>query len=579
MTPDLVFGKYEIQHRLAIGGMGEVFYAMQKGVPGFERAAILKSLLPELAQQEGFIDQFLDEARVAATLNHPNVVSIYEVGMWNGTYFIAMEYIRGRNLSQLIRRSLENQQRVPPMVAARIVRDAALGLDHAHRAMDTSGRPLNIIHRDISPQNIMVRDDGVTKVVDFGIASASNRSTKTKTGSLKGKIAYMAPEQLLSAKGITPKVDQYALGVVFWEMLTGRRLFKADTQDASAELQVIKKVLEENIPKPSSLVREVPPEIDDIVMAMISRDPAGRFEHCAEAASAIDRVVVQHTPTGGESPVMAFMRRLGTEDLVIKVKTNPGANQNFVISLKQPGPNDGSVDATGKLTRPPPEPPAPPPPPKSKLPLVLGAAVLTVSASVGGYFALRGDPVVVPPPVVDAGVVIVEKVVVFDAGAPVKPGKFKFVTNPPGAKISFDGRPLGLSPQDVEGVAPNTPHYLQIEKAGFLEIAAKEVQLLEGEEKVVELTLEKLVAKVTAVVPQNDRPPPQNTGEAEPGKLTVSTTPPSRVFFDGQRKGDTPLIISPCAVGNHQLKMVFPDQTEKTETVQCKSKENIKVIR
>src|SRR5581483_11713456 len=211
-----IFDKYEIQHRLAVGGMGEVFYAVQRGaVKGFERPVILKNLLPDLAQQEGFIEQFLDEARVAATLNHPNVVSIYEVGLWNGTYFIAMEYIGGRNLSQLIKASLKKNLPIPPAVVARIIHDAAVGLDHAHSAKDGQGRSLNIVHRDISPQNIMVREDGVTKVVDFGIARASNRASRTATGAVKGKLAYMAPEQVTS-RNVTGLADQFALGVVLW---------------------------------------------------------------------------------------------------------------------------------------------------------------------------------------------------------------------------------------------------------------------------------------------------------------------------------------------------------------------------
>ncbi len=235
----LIFDKYEIQHRLAVGGMGEVFYALQRAaVKGFERPVILKNLLPDLAQQEGFIEQFLDEARVAATLNHPNVVSIYEVGLWNGTYFIAMEFIRGRNLSQLVKGSLKKNLPIPPAVIARIVRDAAMGLDHAHSAKDGQGKELNIVHRDISPQNIMVRDDGVTKVVDFGIARASNRATRTATGALKGKLAYMAPEQVLS-RNVTGLADQFALGVVLWEMCTRRRLFHGEN-----DLDLIKQVME-----------------------------------------------------------------------------------------------------------------------------------------------------------------------------------------------------------------------------------------------------------------------------------------------------------------------------------------------
>ncbi len=171
----LIFDKYEIQYRLAVGGMGEVFFARQKGVKGFDRNVILKGLLPDLAQDSNFVEQFLDEARVAANLSHPNVVGIFEVGLWNGTYFIAMEYIRGRHLGQLQRRVREAGERLPFALSARIIADAAAGLHHAHFAVDANGKRLSIVHRDISPQNIMVREDGVTKVVDFGIARAANR--------------------------------------------------------------------------------------------------------------------------------------------------------------------------------------------------------------------------------------------------------------------------------------------------------------------------------------------------------------------------------------------------------------------
>ncbi|RMH16426.1 MAG: serine/threonine protein kinase, partial [Gemmatimonadetes bacterium] len=170
--------------------MGEVFLARQTGV-AVDRLVILKSLLPELAEQEGFVDQFLDEARVAATLNHPNIVGIYEVGLWNGQYFIAMEFIHGGDLARLQRAAAKKRVSCPYQVSARMIADAALGLDHAHHAVGMDGQPLHIVHRDISPQNIMVRGDGVTKVVDFGIAKAANRATRTATGMLKGKLQYM----------------------------------------------------------------------------------------------------------------------------------------------------------------------------------------------------------------------------------------------------------------------------------------------------------------------------------------------------------------------------------------------------
>ncbi|MEO1174282.1 MAG: serine/threonine-protein kinase, partial [Myxococcota bacterium] len=217
-----VVGKYDIVRRLAVGGMAEIFLARQVGLEGFDRLVILKTLLPDLAQDEESVRSFLDEARIAATLNHPNIVGIYEVGVWEGLHFIAMEYISGETISGLLVAAHKNQRSISPLVSARIIRDAAAGLAHAHDATTIEGSPLGIIHRDISPQNIMVREDGVAKVVDFGIARAANRLARTSTGAVKGKVAYMAPEQLVG-RPLSARTDQYALGVVFWEMLTQRR--------------------------------------------------------------------------------------------------------------------------------------------------------------------------------------------------------------------------------------------------------------------------------------------------------------------------------------------------------------------
>jgi murein DD-endopeptidase MepM/ murein hydrolase activator NlpD len=324
---DWVFGKYEIQRRLAVGGMGEVFHAVQRGVPGFERPVILKSLLPHLAEQKDFVDQFLDEARVAATLNHPNVVSIFEVGAWRGVYYIAMEYIRGRNLSQLLRRAYERQQTVSPYAAAQIVHDAALGLEHAHTAADAQGRPLQIIHRDVSPQNVMVRDDGVTKVVDFGIARAANRSARTAAGMVKGKLAYMAPEQLQGLE-LTPAADQFALGIVFWELLTGTHLFRG-----GADLEIIKNVLEAEIAAPSAVARGVPTELDAVVLRMLERDPSRRFPGCGAAAEVLFSTLAGRTPQG---TVRALMTGLGVEDL--QVQTPAARPADFVVDLKPTAP-------------------------------------------------------------------------------------------------------------------------------------------------------------------------------------------------------------------------------------------------
>jgi serine/threonine protein kinase len=480
---ELIFDKYEIQHRLAVGGMGEVFYAVQRGVKGFERPVILKSLLPDLAQQDGFIDQFLDEARVAATLNHPNLVSIYEVGLWNGVYFIAMEYIRGRNLSQLMKKAIGEHKLPVPQVMVRIVRDAALGLEHAHRALDGQGQALNIVHRDISPQNIMVRDDGVTKVVDFGIARASNRSTRTATGAVKGKLAYMAPEQILG-RPITPLADQFALGLVLWEMLAAKRLFQAEQ-----DVDLIRKVLDAKIPAPSTFNPKVDPALDALVLQMANRDPSSRFASCARAAEALEDWLGQHT-AGSVTPA-AFMQVLGTEDLTVFPKVTPHSNQNFVITLKDnpgsgtsPRHNSEAVTPTSaRMIR---------SKPKRRAPLLLGSALALVLVALVGWFLLQEPPdapVVEPEPVGATHDTKEEKVPPQLPLPPPAPSMITFNSEPPGAALRLDGRVLGRTPQRVE-VGPGS-HPLQLEKDGYRRLE-EEFTARPGEERAVTFKLEVL---------------------------------------------------------------------------------------
>ena len=283
-----VFGKYDVIRRLAVGGMGEIFLARQTGMAGFERLVILKSLLPQLASEDDQLAQFLDEARIVGSINHPNVVACYEVGEWEGVYFIAMEYINGVDVASLAKAGDDAAQRFPVNVAMTITREAALGLDSAHQATDPQGRALKIVHRDISPHNVMVRYDGLTKIVDFGVAMAANRQNKrTEGGLLKGKLGYMAPEQI-KAQPLDGRADQFSLGVLLWELLTGRRLFTAD--DPSA---VFMKIIREKVPPPSSVMPDVPPGLDAVVLKMTAQEPADRYGRLAEVAAALRKLLDQ----------------------------------------------------------------------------------------------------------------------------------------------------------------------------------------------------------------------------------------------------------------------------------------------
>jgi serine/threonine protein kinase len=324
----LIFGKYELIRRLALGGMGEVFLARQTGgVSGTERLVILKSLLPELAEQDGFVDQFLDEARVAAKLNHPNIVQMYEAGLWNGMYFIAMEYIRGDNLSRIQKVARARGVAPPIHLMVRIARDALLGLGHAHTAIDEmTGKPLQVVHRDVSPQNIMVRIDGVTKLVDFGIAKAANKLDRTKTGVLKGKLQFMSPEQVMG-EDVDARTDQFAMGVVLWEMLTGTRLFQGDN-----EIQILRAVSQQPIPSPSSVVPGFPPDLEMVVMRMLERDRTRRYASCAEAAEELAAWLAQGSRRVSEADVAVFVKQI-VGDSVDEATRNVSASENFLLSL------------------------------------------------------------------------------------------------------------------------------------------------------------------------------------------------------------------------------------------------------
>lgn len=298
MEPLVLLDRYEVLRRLAIGGMGEIFLARQRmgqQTAGITRLAIVKTLRPELADDPDALSQFLDEARVAAQLSHPNVVQVYEVGLVRGVHFIAMEYIGGIDLAALRRACLRDQQRISPRVAAAMIRDAALGLDFAHHAVDETGKSLKVVHRDVSPQNIMVRADGLVKVVDFGVAVASNQLHETQGDQLKGKIRYMSPEQLLGEE-LDGRSDLFSLGIVLWELLANRHLFPG----GSNPIDVFQRIVAGDLPRASTVVPEVPPVLDDIVARALRTRRDERYGRCAELAAALRAFVDEGGPAEGE---------------------------------------------------------------------------------------------------------------------------------------------------------------------------------------------------------------------------------------------------------------------------------------
>ena len=274
-------GRYETLHVIASGGMASVFLARVHGEAGFERVVAIKRPHPHLRQDEDFASMFLDEARLASRIHHPNVVSVIDFGGETSVPFLVMEYIEGTHLLALNKAALKRKTRIPMGVSVRIIMETLMGLHAAHELRDPDGALMNLVHRDVSPQNVLVGIDGTARITDFGVAKAEARATVTRDGTVKGKLAYIAPEQL-QGREVTRCADIFAAGVLLWESLCGRRLFRADS-----EAETVNMLLNWIVPKPSSIVPEIPPELDEIVLKALERDPAKRYATAAEFAEAL----------------------------------------------------------------------------------------------------------------------------------------------------------------------------------------------------------------------------------------------------------------------------------------------------
>ena len=264
--------------------MATVYLARLGGAGGFQRFVAIKRLHPHLAGDVEFIQMFLDEARLAARLHHPNVVPILEIGESPEGYYLVMEYIEGDTLARLLARSAQAGKPLPPKVAIRICLDTLAGLHQAHELTDDDGQPLGIVHRDVSPQNILVGVDGSARITDFGVARATTRLSTTRTGQLKGKLAYMAPEQA-RGKDIDRRADVFAMGIVVWESLGLKRLFKGE-----GEADTLNRVLYEPVPKLRTANPTIPSELEAVVMKALEREPDARYATAAEFGDALEKV-------------------------------------------------------------------------------------------------------------------------------------------------------------------------------------------------------------------------------------------------------------------------------------------------
>ena len=293
---------YLLLDKIAAGGMAEVYRAKSLGVEGFEKIVAVKRILPALAEDAEFVRMFISEAKIAGLLSHANIAQILELGRIEGTHFIAMEYVWGKDLRRILTRFAHLRQPMPPPMAAWIVAKMLEALDHAHRKRGPDGRPLGIIHRDVSPQNVLVSYDGLVKLIDFGIAKAAGRADQTRAGVIKGKLAYMSPEQVRGLP-IDHRSDLFATTSCFYELLTGHKAF-----DGASDIDVIDRVREARCDPPSALAPHIPPALDAIVVRGFAKDIAERFQTADEMHEAIMHFIATSRPPYGTSDLSRWMR-------------------------------------------------------------------------------------------------------------------------------------------------------------------------------------------------------------------------------------------------------------------------------
>ena len=425
--------------------MGEVYLARQRGLDGFQKLLVIKTLLPHLCEDEEFITMFKDEARVTAQLIHPNICQVFEFDQVGDTYYMAMEYLRGEDVRRMWKACELKGTPLPLPLICRVIADGAAGLDFAHSLRNSVGEPYNIVHRDISPQNILVTFEGGVKIIDFGVAKAAGRAQHTRTGALKGKYSYMSPEQV-AGLDIDGRSDIFALGIVLHELLTGRRLFKAES-----DVQTLARVREAHVPPPSRLNPQLPPGLDEIVLKALAKNPDDRYRTAQEFRLALENWLIQGRMSASSAHLAEFLKVLYGERLEKEARLGPlmgdpglsappaGATPSGSSLPSMKSPSAKSIELHG---------PAPVPDPtvnqrggdlstvrtqsgaapfKDKSNVRGVVALAAVLILVAGFFVLRAPSTRAPAPQ--------------PAATEPKPAELTVVTEPESATLTIDGAP------------------------------------------------------------------------------------------------------------------------------------------
>jgi serine/threonine protein kinase len=530
LSEPIQFGKYTLFERIGRGGMADVYKGRVLGPQGFERTFVVKRILPHLSDDPTFIKMFVEEAKLSARLAHPNIVQIFELGAVEGEYFISMEYIRGRDLSETMRAIWKTMGPPRPELVAYIGREACRGLSYAHSLADERGRPLGMIHRDVSPSNIMMSYEGAVKLLDFGIAKALGEAPETtKSGTMKGKYAYMAPEQT-EGDDVDHRIDIFSCGIVLHEVLTGRRLFKGQN-----DVLTIERVRRCDVPPPSQQNPMVPPELDAIILRALARDRDQRWATAADMADALDDVVhaarFQPThlaqllhdlfPVDGGAPSPRLSVNASSQVTNSSIRGSRSATIPPVTRTGT-GSGTGSGTGTGSVRRSSlpasesfqsPEEVSLKPRPKWR-----GVAAASLAVAVGGFFVWKG---VVKKKADD------ESARITQAGDPSKRFHVYVKSDPPGADIFIEGEAMPIG---------ETPVTLPIDLNG--KNSVKLILRKDGYEDYDQRVINEMPLSIN--LKKREAPASEAPKAPEPAPAAAPTPEPAPPEEKGEAKGEAP---------------------------------------
>ena len=566
--PGTPVGRFTLLTPLAQGGMAEIWLARQSGLKGFEKLVVIKRMVTSLERDPEYVDMFLTEARLAAMLSHPNVVQIYELGEEAGSLYIVMEYLDGEDLA-IVRRT--GQKHGLPLLdhyTARLISMAAEGLHYAHTRTGIDGKPLGIVHRDISPQNLIATFDGGLKVVDFGIAKLATHHTNS--GKLKGKLAYMSPEQARGEQ-LDARSDVFSLGIVLFEVVTRTRLLpKLNDLDLLTIMAG-----NDPLPRPSERRPDLSPGLEMIITKALTRKREQRFQNARELHEALEswlRDTGKHASAGDLADYLrtVFARRIHDRRQLIETamtaELTPSSAKHLSNMVARQAASTGSSESHSSTRR--------RDGLKRRGPVIALVALSVLVLGIGGAIVKRisdrEQPVVEPP-----------RPVVVKPPPPAAPPVLVVDTVPTGALLTVDGKERGPAPQTLEQLGVG-PHQISATLEGYQPAARAVLLERAGERVMVELALLPVPVPVPVVpdaVPdagkpvvkaQVKRPPPP----APTGKLTLKTTPWSTVYLGKKKLGDTPLLNVVLPAGKHTLRMVNPESNlENSIEVEIKANE------